>query len=576
MVDTPRSFENPSAELKKKQHIIRVAKGDEPADVVLKNAAYVNVFSNELLHGDIAVAEGMIAGIGSYAGHTEWDMTGKIVVPGLIDAHIHLESSLISPAEFARAVLPHGTTTVITDPHEIANVCGLAGIDYMLQATENLPIDVYFMLPSCVPDARVDESGAELDWQDIDAYFSHPRVLGLAEMMDYPGVTSCEATPLKKIIRAQTYQKLVDGHAPDLSGALLNAYAGAGIYSDHECATFENAREKLRSGQYIMIREGTAAQNLEALMGLLTPRYASRCMFATDDKHPLDLLQKGHIDFLARKAIRLGADPLLTVGLTSHHAAQYFHLRDKGAIAPGYAADFAVLNDLERFDVCMVFKNGSMVYGGSEVSFETPQVDAALSSTVRSTFHLPALKVERLAAEKPLPLIGMIPGQIITDHLGHADRVDVEKDILKASVAERHQYTGHVGLAYIKGYGLKSGAVATSIAHDSHNLIAIGANDEDIVLAMNEVVRMGGGIVVVDQGKVTAALSLPIAGLMSEAPVHEVSDTLERVKAQAYHQGVHHGIDPFMTLSFMSLPVIPSLRLLTRGPFSVTEWKFIE
>lgn len=576
MVDTPRSFENPSAELKKKQHIIRVAKGDEPADVVLKNADYVNVFSNELLHGDIAVAEGMIAGIGSYTGHTEWDMTGKIVVPGLIDAHIHLESSLISPAEFARAVLPHGTTTVITDPHEIANVCGLAGIDYMLQATENLPIDVYFMLPSCVPDARVDENGAELDWQDIDAYFSHPRVLGLAEMMDYPGVTSCEAAPLKKIIRAQTYQKLVDGHAPDLSGALLNAYVGAGIYSDHECATFENAREKLRNGQYIMIREGTAAQNLEALMGLLTPQYASRCMFATDDKHPLDLLQKGHIDSLARKAIRLGADPLLTVGLTSHHAAQYFHLRDKGAIAPGYAADFAVLNDLERFDVCMVFKKGSMVYGGSEAPFETPQVDAALSGTVRNTFHLPALKVERLAAEKPLPLIGIIPGQIITDHLGHADRVNVEKDILKAAVAERHQYTGHVGLAYIKGYGLKSGAVATSIAHDSHNLIAIGANDEDIVLAMNEVVRMGGGIVVVDHGKVTAALSLPIAGLMSEAPVHEVSDTLERVKAQAYRQGVHHGIDPFMTLSFMSLPVIPSLRLLTRGAFSVAEWKFIE
>jgi len=576
MVDKNRSFENLSAELEKKQHMIRVAKGDEPADVVLKNATYVNVFSNELLHGDIAVAEGRIAGIGSYAGHTEWNMAGKVVIPGLIDAHIHLESSLLSPVEFARAVLPHGTTTVITDPHEIANVCGLAGIDYLLQATENLPIDVYFMLPSCVPAAAVDENGAKLEWQDIDAYFSHPRVLGLAEMMDYPGVTSCDATPLNKIIRAHAQQKLVDGHAPGLSGALLNAYVGAGIYSDHECATFENAREKLRNGQYIMIREGTAAQNLEALMGLLTPQYAPRCMFATDDKHPLDLLQKGHIDYLARKAIRLGADPLLTVGLTSCHAAQYFGLRDKGAIAPGYAADFAVLNDLERFDVCMVFKNGSMVYDGSEVHFEAPQVDAALSSVVRNTFHLPDLTIERLAAEKPLPLIGMIPGQIVTDHLGHADCVDIQKDILKAAVAERHQSTGHVGLAYIQGYGLQSGAVATSVAHDSHNLIAIGANDEDMVLAMNEVIRMGGGIVVVDHGKVTAELSLPIAGLMNEAPIHEVNDALERAKAQAYSQGVHHGIDPFMTLSFMSLPVIPSLRLLTRGAFSVTEQKFVE
>lgn len=571
-----RSYENLSADLKKKQHVIRVAKGDEPADTVLKNAAYVNVFSNELLHGDIAVAEGVIAGIGTYEGRTELDMTGKIVAPGLIDAHIHLESSLLSPAEFVRTVLPHGTTTVITDPHEIANVCGLCGIDYMLQATENLPIDVYFMLPSCVPAAGVDENGAELDWQDIDGYFSHPRVLGLAEMMNYPGVTSCEAPTLKKIVRAQEHRKLVDGHAPGLSGAMLNAYVSAGIYSDHECATFESAVEKLRNGQYIMIREGTAAQNLEALMGLLTPQYAPRCMFATDDKHPLDLLQKGHIDYIARKAIRLGADPLLTVGLASHHAAQYFHLQNKGAIAPGYAADFAILNDLDRFDVCMVFKDGRMVYDGHRVHLKAPQVDAMLDSSVRNTFRLPALTVEKLAVEKPLPLIGMIPGQIITDHLGHADRIDTERDILKAAVAERHQYTGHVGLAYIKGYGLKSGAVATSIAHDSHNLIAIGANDEEMVLAMNEVTAMGGGIAVVEYGRVAAKLSLPIAGLMSEAPVQEVNDALERVKAQAYRQGVNDGIDPFMTLSFMSLPVIPSLRLLTRGAFSVTEWKFVD
>lgn len=568
--------ENLSAELKKKQHLIRVAKGDEKADAVLKNATYVNVFSNELLSGDIAIAEGMIAGIGRYQGEREYDMTGKLVAPGLIDAHIHLESSLLSPAEFARAVVPHGTTTVIADPHEIANVCGLAGIDYMLQATENLPLDVYFMLPSCVPAAAVDENGAELDWQDIDAYFAHPRVLGLAEVMNYPGVTACEAPVLKKIARAQAYHKIVDGHAPGLSGELLHAYISSGIYSDHECATLEGALEKIRGGQCIMIREGTAAQNLEALMGLLVPRYASRCMFATDDKHPLDLLEKGHIDYIARKAIRLGADPLLVIRLASYQAAQYFGLRNKGAIAPGYMADFAIIEDLRSFDVRMVFKNGRLVFDGTQAHIPMPQVDSRIDKAIRDTFHLPLIKADQLAACKPLPLIGMIPGQIITEDLGHAACAGPDKDILKAAVAERHQYTGHVGLAYIKGYGLKSGAVATSVAHDSHNLIAAGVNDEDLVLAMNRVAAIGGGMVVAEHGQVTAELPLPIAGLMSDASVQEVNQMLEHVKTQAYRQGASRGVDPFMTLSFMSLPVIPSLRLLTRGAFSVDKWKFVE
>ncbi|MEE1200689.1 MAG: adenine deaminase [Christensenellales bacterium] len=570
------SSENLSPELHQKQRLIRVAKGDEPADVVLKNAVYVNVFSNELLHGDIAVAEGIVAGIGDYTGLTEYDMTGKVVAPGFIDAHIHLESSLLSPVEFARAVLPHGTTTVVADPHEIANVCGRKGIDYLLQATEGLPIDVLFMLPSCVPAAPVDENGATLDWEAIDTYYTHPRVLGLAEMMNYPGVTSCEPSVLKKIVRAQAYEKIVDGHAPGLSGAMLNAYTGAGIYSDHECSTTSEALEKLRNGQRVMIREGTAAQNLEELLPLLTPQYAARCMFATDDKHPLDLLEKGHIDHIARKAVRLGADPLLTVRLASYHAAQYFCLQNKGAIAPGYLADFAVLNDLNHFEVCMVFKNGQLICEGHEAHIDQPEVAPELMQAVRNTFCLPSLKAAQLAVDKPLPLIGMIPRQIITDDLGHAEGVDTQRDILKAAVAERHRHTGHIGLAYVKGYGLKSGAIATSIAHDSHNLIAIGTNDEDIALAINHVVAIGGGMAVVNQGKVTAELPLPIAGLMSEMPAREVSDALEALKAQAYQQGANHGIDPFMTLSFMSLPVIPSLRLLTRGAFSVDRWTFIE
>lgn len=562
--------------LERKQHILRVAMGEEKADCVMKNAVYVNLFSGELLCGDIAVASGTIAGIGSYTGLAEYDMAGKVIVPGFIDAHIHLESSLLSPAEFARAVLPHGTTTLITDPHEIANVCGLAGIDYMLQATEGLPLDVYFMLPSCVPAAPVEENGAALTAEEIEPYYAHPRVLGLAEVMNYPGVTGGDSAVLEKLLCAQHHGKCVDGHAPGLCGSVLDAYVASGIYSDHECATMDEALEKLRRGQHIMIREGTAARNLEALVGLIAPQYAARCMFCSDDRHPLDLLKEGHIDQIARKAVALGADPLLTVSLTAFNAARYFRLHDKGAIAPGYAADFVVLENLETFKVCMVFKNGRPVYDGQTVDVPVSSADAALAAAVRDTFHLPEITSHQLHTEAPLPLIGMIPGQIITEDLGHAEGVSIEEDVLKAAVAERHHGTGHVGLACIKGYGLKSGAIATSIAHDSHNLIGVGANDADLALAMNHVAAIGGGIVVADQGEIKASLPLPIAGLMSDAPIHDVNTALEYAKAQAYRQGVHRGVDPFMTLSFISLPVIPSLRLLTRGAFSVDKWEFVQ
>lgn len=567
-----RSNDNTNRELKNQEKIIRVAGCCEKADLVLKNASYVNVFTGELLTGDIAVANGIIAGIGRYSGEAELDMTGKVVVPGFIDAHIHLESSLLSPAEFLKAVLPHGTTTVVADPHEIANVCGTAGIEYMLQATEDLPVDVRFMLPSCVPAAPVDENGATLGPEDIGPFYRESRVLGLAEMMNFPGVTGCDPAVLGKIADAQAHGKIVDGHAPGLTGSALNAYIAAGIRSDHECSAAAEAMEKLRAGQYIMIREGTAAHNLGALVNLIRPPYASRCMFATDDKHPLDLLEKGHIDYIARKAVRLGADPLLTVCLTSRNAAEYFGLTGKGAVAPGYTADLAVLNDLESFDVGMVFKDGRLVYDGSETRIAAPAVTPALDALVRDTFHLPTITEDRLKASKPLPLIELVPGQIITRDAGHADGIDTGKDVLKAAVAERHHNTGHVGVALVTGYGLKAGAVATSIAHDSHNLIGIGANEEDIALAMNRVAEIGGGIVVTEHGKVTAELRLSIAGLMSDEPLAKVNADLEKAKAQAYRQGVSHGIDPFMTLSFMSLPVIPSLRLLTTGVFSVDKW----
>ena len=575
MDESKTRAERIALKVRKKQRMVRVAMGEEKADLVLKNADYVNVFSDEICHGDIAVAEGLVVGMGEYSGLTEVDMTGKVVVPGFIDAHIHLESSLVSPASFARAVIPHGTTTVITDPHEIANVCGVGGIDYMMAASDGLPVDVHFMLPSCVPAMPFDENGERLTWRDINAYFDHPRVLGLAEMMNYPGVIGGERSTIEKIVVSQAHHKKIDGHAPGLSGHALNAYMSAGVYSDHECDTFDNALEKLRKGQFIMIRDGTAAQNLDALIGLITPRYAHRCMFCTDDKHPADLLEKGHIDYIVRKAIRLGADPIQAIKVASHHAARYFLLNNKGAISPGYLADFAVLDSLESVHVTMVFKRGRMVYGGGEVALNEPRIDPDILQAVTDTFHLPELTQERLRTDRPLPLIGMRNGQIVTENLGMAEGVCPEKDILKMVVCERHHHTGHVALCYVKGYGLRRGAIAASIAHDSHNIIACGAQDGDIALAVNRIRELRGGLTVAEGGRILAELPLPVAGLLTDAPLQQVNDALENCKRHAFALGANPGIDPFMTLSFMSLPVIPSLRLTTRGVFDVDHQAFV-
>ncbi len=562
--------------VRKKQHMVRVAQGECKADLVLKNASYVNVFSNEICHGDIAVAGGLVVGMGDYSGLEEVDVSGCVVTPGFVDAHIHLESSLVSPISFARAVLPHGTTTVITDPHEIANVCGTAGIDYMIDASNGLPLDVHFMLPSCVPSMAFEESGATLGWRDINAYFDHPRVLGLAEMMNYPGIVSGNRETIEKIIVSQAHHKKIDGHAPGLSGHALDAYISAGVYSDHECDTAENALEKLRKGQFIMIREGTAAQNLEALMPLMKQQYADRIMFCTDDKHPADLLEKGHIDYICRKAVALDADPILTVRAATHNAARYYLLNNKGAIAPGYLADFAVLDDLTDFHVRKVFKRGRLVYDEGKVAdLQAPTVDPWIQETVYDTFHMPEVSVSDLRMEGAYPVIGLQKESIVTTSEGMAEGVDLQRDILQLAVAERHHGTGHIGLCYVKGYGLRHGAVATSIAHDSHNLIACGTNAADIAVAMNHVRSMKGGIAVVDQGQVIAQLQLNIAGLFSDQPLEAVNAQLEACKAAAFARGVRPGVDPFMTLSFASLPVIPRLRLTTLGVFDTDLQKLI-
>ena len=562
--------------LLKKQRIIAAAAGREPADLVLKNATFVNVFSNELSTMDIAVAEGLIVGMGSYQGRSEVDCTGKIVLPGFLDAHIHLESSLVSPTEFVKAVLPHGTTTVVTDPHEIANVMGTDGIEYMLQATEDLPVDVRFMLPSCVPATPLDESGAILDYRAIDSFYDHPRVQGLAEMMNFVGAINGDEQTVEKIVAAQAHHKKIDGHAPDLQGNDLNAYIAAGVYSDHECHDVKDAIAKLERGQFIMIREGTAARNLEALMPLLTGKYADRCMFCTDDKHPNDLLEKGHIDYIVKKAISLGADPITAVKVACHNAARYFLLNNRGGISPGYLADFVIIDNFQDFNIEQVYKKGVLMVDHGEIQdFPSPEIEPYLVERAHKTFHVAALTAEDFAEKRPRGIIGMVDGEITTVDAGYSDRIDVEYDVLKIAVVERHKNTHHIGIGYIRGYGLKSGAVATSISHDSHNIIVVGTNETDMAAAVTRVVELNGGIVVWDGGQPVAEVPLAIAGIMSDEPLVTVNEKLETAKDAAHKLGVNPGIDPFMTLSFMALPVIPSLRITTRGVFDVTTQSYV-
>ncbi len=562
--------------LLKKRRIINAAAGREPADLVLKNATYVNVFANQLCTADIAVAEGLIVGMGTYSGTVEADMTGKIVLPGFLDAHIHLESSLVSPREFVKAVLPHGTTTVITDPHEIANVMGTDGIEYMLQATEELPVDVRFMLPSCVPATPLDESGAVLDYRAIDSFYDHPRVQGLAEMMNFVGIIAGDDQPVEKIVAAQAHHKKIDGHAPDLVGNDLNAYIAAGVYSDHECHDLNDAIAKLERGQFIMIREGTAARNLEALLPLLCDMYSERCMFCTDDKHPNDLLEKGHIDYIVKKAIGLGVDPIIAVKVACHNAARYFLLNNRGAIAPGYLGDFVIIDNFQDFNIEKVYKKGElMVENGVVKDFPEPEIEQYLTDRAHSTFHVGTLTTEDFIDHRPRGIIGMVNGEITTVDAGYSDRIDVEYDVLKIAVVERHKNTHHIGIGFLQGYGLKSGAVATSISHDSHNIIVVGTNEADMAAAVNRVVELNGGIVVWDGGEPKAEVPLAIAGIMSDEPLVTVNEKLERAKEQAHALGVSQGIDPFMTLSFMALPVIPSLRITTRGVFDVNSQSYV-
>lgn len=569
---------------------ILAASGAKKASLVLKHARVVNVFTAELEDGDIAIEDGYIVGVGDYEGETEIELGGAVVCPGLIDGHIHLESSMVAPGEFERSVVPHGTQAVITDPHEIANVAGTEGIRFLMERTRGLTLDVYFMLPSCVPATGLDESGAVLNAEQLSPLYEEERVLGLAELMNSYGTIRADRGILEKVEDARNRNLLIDGHAPGLSGRELNAYVTAGVQSDHECSDAEEAVEKLRRGQWVMIREGTAARNLKALIPLFKEPYYHRCMLVTDDKHPGDLIRLGHLDYIIREAISLGADPVHAVMMGSFHAAKYFGLREVGAVAPGYKANIIVVSDLNKFEVKQVYKNGKLVAENGvmkeEILAAEPQ---SVEPPVRvgDSFHLHEIRPEDFHVEKKgntIRVLCLTPGELTTGSLlapwvemdGVAPGVNIQQDIVKMAVLERHHSTGHMGLGFLGGYGLKRGAVATSIAHDSHNLIVAGTNDQDMALAANTVKKNRGGLAVVADGKILGELPLPIAGLMSEEPAVWVDEKLEELKAQTRSLGIGDTIDPFMTLAFASLPVIPKLRLNTYGLIDVEKQEITE
>lgn len=570
---------------------VAAATGSKKAELVLKNAQIVNVFTQSVETGDIAIEGGYIVGIGNYEGITEKDLGGAYVCPGFLDGHIHIESSMTSPGEFERAVVPHGTIAVITDPHEIANVAGTAGIRFMMQSAQKLDLDVYFMLPSCVPATDLDESGAELLARDLEPFYADEKVLGLAEMMNAFGVTHGDKGCFEKLVQARSLKKAIDGHAPALSGKELNAYVTAGIRSDHECSDFEEAKEKFARGQWIMIRQGTAAKNLKALMGMFEDPYYQRCLLVTDDKHPGDLIRIGHIDAIIREAVSMGADPIRVIRMGTLNAAAYFGLHDMGAVAPGYKADLAVFDDLRTLNVKQVYKGGKLVAeNGKMLHQKEKNTDwsTEIKERVFHSFHRVPITVEELQLKETTGthqrVIDMVAHELITKERieewkelpGVAPGVDISRDIVKLAAIERHKNTGHVGLGFLGKYGLKKGAVATSIGHDSHNLVIAGVTDEDMVLAGNRVIENGGGLAIALEGKVLADLPLPIGGLMADEPVEVVDEKLEHMKKLSVELGISEDIDAFMTLAFISLPVIPKLRLNTYGVIDVEKHQVVE
>jgi len=569
-------------ELLKKR--IRAAAGKEPADLVIRNARVVNVFTHEIIEGDIAVCDGYIAGVGQYAGREVIDAQGRFALPGFVDSHIHIESSMVTPEEFSRLLAPRGTTTVIADPHEIVNVCGLGGLSYMLGAAERAALDIRFMVPSCVPCTEFEQSGAALWAKDMVEPLRHERVLGLGEFMNVPGVLHTEPDVLDKFAAAHDAGKPVDGHSPGLAGNNLVGYASAGIRTDHESGTLGEMRERLQNGMYVLLRYGSACTELEELAAGVTEENARRCCLCSDDCHPATIFERGSLDASLRELVKRGVDPITAVQIASLNAAECYHLDDRGAIAPGRRADIVLVDDLTDFRVRQGFIKGALT---AEDGAYLPQYERYDASAVASSVHIKDFSKERLNPHLKsghVTVMDLHPGTVLS-HRGDGyvtltadgDIVfDPGADIVKMAVIERHHATGNMGLALVRKYGMKHGAIALTVAHDSHNIIVIGTNNGDMACAVEELARLGGGIVLVKDGAILDELPLPVAGLMSDQPIEWVHDKLERLHALAFDElGVSREIDPIMTLCFMALPVIPELKLTDLGLFDVTNLKFI-
>ena len=561
--------------------LISVARGDTPADLVLKNARVVNTFVGDVEDGDVAIYEGRVAGIGDYHRAEEViDLKGSYLAPGLIDGHTHIESSMLHPAQYARAVVPRGTLALVTDLHEIANVAGFEGMRFVIDWASKLPLDMFFMVPSCVPATHLETSGAEISAQDIAKVLRWRNVIGLGEMMNFPGVVSGDEMVVDKILAARG--KVVDGHAPGLSGKQLNAYIAAGIHSDHESTAFEEGRQKLERGMYLMIREGSSEKNLDALLPLVNDETYKRCFFVVDDRSCSDILREGDIDAVVRKAIRKGLKPVRAIQLATINTAEYFRLYDRGGIAPGYVADLITLTDLSRLEIDMVFYRGRLVARGGSPMFALPEASTSgMTDTIKiKPFDIGALRLSTVG--ETFPVIEIIPGQIVTRKVmevvnkkAGAIVPDIERDILKLVVVERHRASGNIGLGLVKGFGLRRGALASSVAHDSHNVIVVGVDDSDILMAIREVEKLRGGLVVCSQGEVLAALPLPVAGLLSPEPLETVVDGFEKLEKAAASLG-NVPPSPFALLSFLALPVIPELRLSDRGVVDVLKFALID
>lgn len=561
--------------------LIDVAAGRAEADLVITNAKVVDVFNGTIIEGNVAIVDGLIAGIGSYQGKESFDGQGKYLVPGFIDAHVHIESSLLDPHSFSDLLLPCGTTTAIADPHEICNVCGLEGFDYMLQESQNLPLSLFFMIPSCVPATPFEHSGAILDAQAIQSRIDVKRVLGLGEMMDMVGTVQADPSVVDKLTVAHQAQKLIDGHGPALAGLNLNAFAAAGIHTDHECTTKEELIERIKCGIYVLLREGSASHDLVNLLGGVTSQNSRFCLFCTDDRQPRSIIEEGHIDNHLRLAVAEGVNPIEAIRMATLNAAECYNLRDRGAIACGRRADLVLLSDLKDFKVEAVWTKGERYQAPRSHRQQAicPSVSARVNignftvADLRLKIDQKRVRVIELIADS----IGTIAGEEIVnvDQAGYYQH-NPTLDLVKIAVVERHSGSGNVGLGLLRGYGLQGGAVATTIAHDSHNIIVAGDNDADMALAVETLAQLGGGIVMIHQGKVLDQMALPIAGLMTNRGPHYVIEKLQSMHTKALeYLKINPAIDPFMTLSFMALPVIPQLRVTDMGLFDVTSHSFV-